>query len=174
MARSAQQRAGDRAEVELFGGGLVVRVTDDQKNVLPGFIADGRPCAVGAEGSRYAIQIENRTDFSFEIVTSVDGLSVIDGRPASFESRGYVLRPRRDLWIEGFRTSDRNVAAFRFGKVSQAYSVQMGHGDSNVGVIGVAAFEEKGTQPTYAPDEVTRRQQANPFPGPYAPRPSGR
>lgn len=174
VTRKAQQRSGNRAEVEIFGGGLVVRLGDGRGNVLPGFIADGRPYAIGSEGQRYAIQVENRTDYSFEIVASVDGLGVVNGRPASFNDRGYILRPHQDLWIEGFRTSDDKVAAFRFGKVGQSYSVEMGHGDANVGVVGVAFFEERGTKPVYTPEELRRREDANPFPGQYAPRPLGR
>jgi hypothetical protein len=171
VTRKAQQRSGNRAEVELFGGGLVVRIGDGRGNVLPGFIADGKPYAIGSEGQRYAIQVENRTDYSFEILASVDGLGVVNGRPASFNDRGYILRPHQDLWIDGFRTSDDKVAAFRFGKVDQSYSVEMGHGDANVGVVGVAFFEERGTRPLYTPQELRRREDANPFPGQYAPRP---
>jgi hypothetical protein len=174
MAQNASSRSGDRAEVELFNGGLVVGVTDEWFQVLPGFVADARPYAIGEANARYAIRIANRSDFSFEVVASVDGLNVIDGRPASPERRGYVLAARDTMTIEGFRTSESTLAAFRFGRVSESYSVQMGHGDRNVGVIGVAFFQEKGQSPAYPSEDTRLRRDADPFPGEYAPRPKGR
>ena len=174
MARSARQRTGDRAQTELFNGGLVVSLVDEHTEVLPGFTADSRLCAIGEANTRYAISIQNRSDFGFEVVASVDGLGVIDGRPAAYAQRGYILYAHQDMLIEGFRTGEQTIAAFRFGKVSQSYSVQMGRGDRNVGVIGVAFFHERGQRPTYTPGDTQLRQDANPFPGEYAPRPKGR
>jgi hypothetical protein len=174
MARQAADRAGSRAEVELMNGGLVVAVTDEWFQVLPGFVADARPYAIGEANARYAIRVLNRSDFAFEVVASVDGLDVINGQPASLERRGYVVAPRDNLTIEGFRTSEAMIAAFRFGKVSESYSAQMGHGDRNVGVIGVAFFQARGTTPSYPSEDARLRQNANPFPGQYAPKPPGR
>jgi hypothetical protein len=174
MAQSAKQRSGDRAEVELFHGGLVVSLVNAQNQPLPGFIADDRPLAIGEPNARYAIHIVNKSDYAFEVVASVDGLSVIDGRPASFERRGYLMPAHEDLMIEGYRTSEQTIAAFRFGKVEQSYSVATGQGDRNVGVIGVAFFHEKGKRPEYRSDDTVLRQNANPFPGTYSPRPPER
>lgn len=174
MTQSARNRSGDRAEIELFNGGLAVGITDEWFSVLRGFIADARPYAIGEANARYAIRIVNRTDVAFEIVASVDGLSVIDGRPASLERRGYIIAPRDSMTIEGYRTSESTIAAFRFGKVSEAYSAQMGHGDRNVGVIGIAFFQERGKVPVFPVEDTRLRQDANPFPGEYAPRPKGR
>ncbi len=33
-----------------------------------------------------------------EVVLSVDGLDVIDGRPASFRKRGYIILSRTAAW----------------------------------------------------------------------------
>ncbi|HMA91870.1 MAG TPA: hypothetical protein VKP30_04245 [Polyangiaceae bacterium] len=174
LAAQASSRSGNRAEAELFNGGLVVGVTDEWFQVLRGFVADARTYAVGEANARYAIRIINRSDFAFEVVASVDGLDVIAGRPASFDRRGYVLAAHDTMMIEGFRTSDSSLAAFRFGKVSESYSAQMGHGERNVGVIGVAFFHERGKAPEYPTQDTRLRQDANPFPGEYAPRPPGR
>ncbi len=174
VAGAAQEHLGGQAKVALFNGGLLVSLVDEQARVLPGFMAKDRLHAVGEANARYAIHIENMSAFAFEIVASVDGLSVTDGRPASVERRGYILKAHDDLLIEGFRTSREKVAAFRFGKVSQSYSVEMGHGDRNVGVIGVAFFEEQGQKPVYSPEDTRLRETADPFPGEYAPRPKGR
>jgi hypothetical protein len=174
MAQRSQRRTGERAEFELFDGGLVASLVDQYGRLLPGFVADDKPYAIGEAGTRYAIKLQNRSDFVFEVVASVDGLSVIDGSPASFDRRGYILAAHDEVLIEGFRTSEQTVAVFRFGKVSQSYSVEMGYGNKNVGVIGIAFFEEKGTRPVYPSQDTRLRQDANPFPGEYAPRPRGR
>ncbi len=56
---------------------------------------------VGEEGRRYSIVVRNRSEFHMEVVLSVDGLDVIDGRPASFRKRGYLIRPNGRLAVEG-------------------------------------------------------------------------
>lgn len=174
LVNHAATRSGNRAERELLNGGLVVGITDEWFQVLPGFTADNRCYAIGEANARYAIRITNRTDFAFEVVASVDGLHVIDGRPASYDRRGYVLGPRDTMTIEGFRTSEATIAAFRFGKVSESYAVQMGQSDRNVGVIGVAFFQERGRTPVYPSEDSRLRRDADPFPGEYAPRPKAR
>ena len=87
--------------------------------------------------------IRNATDARFEIVASVDGLDVVDGQPADPDRRGYLVEPHGVLSIDGFRTSDEAVAAFRFGRVADSYAAQTGS-DRNVGVIGLAIFAERG------------------------------
>jgi hypothetical protein len=61
------------------------------------------------------------------------------------------------------------VAAFRFGSVKSSYAEQK-HGDSrNVGVIGVALFNEQGTNPSSWPiGDSGQRLNADPFPGRFA------
>jgi hypothetical protein len=116
--------------------------------------------------------LRNLTPNRLECVVSVDGLDVLDGQPAAFAKRGYLVDPHGELEIDGFRQSMDTVAAFRFGSVRGSYA-SLKHGDSrNVGVIGVALFHERGTTP-WTPDEVRRRQDANPFPGQFA-TPPGR
>ena len=74
-----------------------------------------------------------------QIVLSVDGLDVLDGRPASFRKRGYILNPRQKLVVEGFRQSTEAVAAFRFGPVRESYAAEKYHNTRNVEVIGIAS-----------------------------------
>jgi len=87
------------------------------------------------EQCREIIALEDRLrelDSMLEAVATVDGLDVSSGRPGSFDRRGYVLDPRETLRIEGFRRSMEEVAAFRFGAVSDSYAAEMGD-DRNVG-----------------------------------------
>jgi hypothetical protein len=148
-------------EVDAGDGALSVAVVDDGGQPLPGFTAGGRTLVVGDDGERYRIVVRNATDARFEIVASVDGLDVIDGRPADPARRGYLVDPHGVLSIDGFRTSDDAVAAFRFGRVADSYAAQTG-GDRNVGVIGLAIFAERGARWTRG--ELRRRDTADPFP----------
>jgi hypothetical protein len=155
-------------------GNITVALESPDGRVLVGRRANGRTYVVGRQGDRYNIVIRNNTGGRFEIVASVDGLDVIDGRPASTSKRGYLLPPHGKLVIDGFRRSDSTVAAFRFGKVKDSYAART-TGGRNVGVIGVAFFGERGTE--WTTDELRRRETADPFPVDtrYAqPPPSGR
>lgn len=148
-------------EVPAGDGSLSVSLIDDAGHTLPGFTANGRSLVVGDDGARYRIVVRNDTPARFEVVTSVDGLDVIDGRPADPSRRGYIVAPHDVLVIEGFRTSDDAVAAFRFGRVGASYAAQT-TGDRHVGVIGLALFAERGA--VWTPAELARRDSADPFP----------
>ena len=148
-------------EVYAGDGSISVALVDEYGRTLPGYHANGRALVVGNDGARYRIIVRNGTTARFEVVTSVDGLDVIDGSPADPNRRGYIVDPHGTLEIDGFRTSDSSVAAFRFGKVADSYAAQTS-GDRNVGVIGFAIFAERGA--VWTPAELQRRDTANPFP----------
>jgi hypothetical protein len=148
-------------EVYAGDGSLAVALVDDSGRTLPGLQADGRTLIVGADGQRYKIIVRNATTARFEVVASVDGLDVIDGKPADPNRRGYIVDPHDTLVIDGFRTSDANVAAFRFGRVADSYAARTS-GDRNVGVVGLAIFSERGA--VWSPAELHKRDTANPFP----------
>jgi hypothetical protein len=148
-------------EVFAGDGSISVALVDDSGRTLAGYHANGRALIVGNDGDRYHIAIRNGTTARFEIVASVDGLDVIDGKPADPNRRGYIVDPHGTLVIDGFRTSDSSVAAFRFGRVEDSYAAQTS-GDRNVGVIGLAIFSERGA--VWSPAELQRRDTANPFP----------
>ncbi len=160
-------------------GGVVVRVVDENGSPLPAYRVEDRVLLVGEAGQRYSIEIENRTGQRFEVVTSVDGLDVIDGRPAGLGKRGYLAAPHATLRIDGYRRSMSEIAAFRFGSVRDSYASQTAEfGDRHVGVIGVALFMERGaawplpdSNPPELDDEARRREAADPFPGRFAPPP---
>jgi len=151
-----QPAAGDLVEWGVKGG----------IGFLPSYKESGygRRLVAGQHDSTYSIVVKNRCKSALEIVASVDGLDVQDGQPASFSKRGYVIEPGKTLEIEGFRTSYSRVAAFKFSSVSNSYA-NMRHGNTrNVGVIGIAVFTQKNVNPwTWMPDEVNRRDTAQPF-----------
>lgn len=115
MNRDSAMGLPSRAGFELGGGALSVRLSDGSGSPLPTYGLGARNYVVGDDGNRYVIQIQNHTGQRFETVVSVDGLDVIDGQPASFEKRGYLIGPWASLEIDGFRRSMDQVAAFRFG-----------------------------------------------------------
>jgi len=154
-------------------GAITIRVVDDRGAPLPTFATGGRSYVMGRDGARYAIRIENQTGARFEAVATVDGLDVIDGQPGSFEKRGYLVAPWSTVEIDGFRRSEEQVAAFRFGKVRDSYAAKRGN-DRNVGVIGVAVFQERGSSAPWSPRELERRGGADAFPGRFAPPPMDR
>jgi hypothetical protein len=143
---------------------VTIELRDQSGRMLPGLIVGDRWFVVGEEGRRYSIVVRNRSDFRLEIVLSVDGL---DGRPASFRKRGYIVNSHRKLVVEGFRQSTDAVAAFRFGPARESYAAEKYHNTRNVGVIGIALFNEVGSDP-WTSEEVRRRLKANPFPGRFA------
>ncbi len=146
---------------------VTVELRDGSGRLLPGLVVGDRWFVIGKEGRRYSVEVRNRTNWPLEVVLSVDGLDVIDGRAASFGKRGYVVQPRAHLLVEGFRQSAEAVAAFRFGPVRESYANEKYQNTRNVGVIGIALFNEAGTDP-WSWEEVQRRLRANPFPGQFA------
>lgn len=139
-----------------------------------GFETKGRRFAIGERGERYEIILKNDARRPVEVVLSVDGLDVMDGKAASLQKRGYVLAPFETLAVDGFRTSNTTVAAFRFGSVFDSYGRRR-HGDAiNAGVIGIAVFEETrrrdaGAQRDSGPHAWRRvGSRPSPFGQPYA------
>lgn len=109
---------------------------------LPTYQRGARHYVLGMTEGRYIIRVTNPTAARIEAVVSVDGLDVIDGLAANFRTkRGYVVPPYGEVRIEGFRTSASQVAAFRFSSVPRSYAGRKGV-PRNIGVIGVAIFEE--------------------------------
>jgi hypothetical protein len=159
----------DASRVRAFStgqGAISLRVLDDDGDPLPSLEIGGHNFVIGDDGDRYVIQIRNNTAGRIEAVATVDGLDVIDGRPGSFGKRGYLIQPFSSVEIDGFRQSTDSVAAFRFGKVSESYAASKG-AERNVGVIGVAFFNEEGSEP-WSTQEVHRRLDADPFPNRFA------
>jgi hypothetical protein len=176
-------RAGIQAMVDQWGGSPVhqtvvpvwqgyldVALKGEGGEFLAGMNANGRSYVTGEAGRRYTIVVRNHSPGRVEVLATVDGLDVIDGKPGAFNKRGYLLDPHGTLEIEGFRQSESQVAAFRFGAVSQSYADRKTGDSRNVGVIGVAFFYEQGDSPSNwnAAGDALRRQQANPFPQQYA------
>jgi len=123
-------------------GPYSLQVVGEDGSPLPCFSVRGRTYVLGELGQRYTLRIRNESRRRIEVVGSVDGRDVVDGRPASLEKRGYLVEARGELTIDGFRLSREAVAAFRFSSVGRSYAARMGDA-RDVGVIGLAVFPEK-------------------------------
>jgi hypothetical protein len=123
-----------------------VQILREDGEALPTYALKDRFYVQGSANERYVIRITNPTARRIEAVASVDGLDVIDGENGDLRKRGYVVPPYGETRIEGFRTSQADVATFRFSSVSGSYAGQKGKA-RNVGVIAVALFEEQAADP---------------------------
>ncbi|BDS06185.1 hypothetical protein NT6N_12250 [Oceaniferula spumae] len=145
-------------------GGLVEWGVKGGWSMLKNYNSGSRRYVVGRKGSNYSLLVKNLSHSALEIVLSVDGLDVMDGRPASFGKRGYIIQPGKTLTVQGFRTSESAVASFKFSSVSGSYANQRHGKTRNVGVIGMAVFTRKGVDPwKWSRAAVGQRHGASPF-----------
>lgn len=109
---------------------------------LPIFQLNGESFVPAPKGKEYTLRLFNWRPIRCLGVISVDGINVVDGKQADQQGNGYVVPPRSSVEIRGYLRDRNEAAAFTFSDVGGSYSSQMGHGESNVGVIGCAVFEE--------------------------------
>ncbi len=131
-------------ETPYVKGRLVQVDVYDRANgtALPVYSRNGRSYIVGTPGHEYAVRIRNCTDGRVLVATSVDGVNVVSGETASPSQTGYVLDPWGSVEITGWRKSMDRTAAFYFTDLGDSYAARTGR-PMNVGVIGVAVFQEK-------------------------------
>jgi hypothetical protein len=106
----------------------------------------------GRKGSTYELYFKNNTNNRLEVVFSVDGLSVIDGKTASDKSTGYIVDRYSSITVPGWKIDSRKAAQFQFQPqndksnttyvellAEEGFEVDTG----NQGVIGCMVFMEK-------------------------------
>lgn len=106
----------------------------------------GKLYVAGQPGARYSLRLTNNSGGRLLAVVSVDGVNVVTGETAAYNQRGYVLAPHQTHDINGWRSSDQEIAAFNFAPLAGSYAARTGRPD-DVGVIGVAAFREREAAP---------------------------
>src|SRR5579872_982020 len=123
---------------------------------------DGRLFVAGAPGDRYGLRVTNHTDGRVLVVMSVDGVNILSGETAGYDQRGYIFGPHESYDLNGWRKSLAEVADFTFTRLPHSYAALTGR-PANVGVIGIAVFNEKVAEPVAAepapappPDESYR------------------
>jgi len=135
-----------KARASSQSGPYSMELIGEDGRTLPTFQKDGRTYVLGARGDRYSVRIRNQSGSRVEFVTSVDGRDVLDGNPANWTKRGYIVNPWDQVVIDGFRLDQNRVAAFRFSSVRDSYAARMGNA-RDVGVVGVAVFTERRQPP---------------------------
>lgn len=106
------------------------------------YLFEGKTYIEGRDKTEFSLRLKNNSSSRVLMVPTVDGLSILDGKLASYLSRGYVLAPYSAGAIDGWRTSLSEVSKFVFGAAGESYAEKLGKG-GNQGVIGVAVFEQK-------------------------------
>lgn len=100
----------------------------------------------GREGSNFTLRIRNGSSRRVLAVISVDGLSVLDGKPAGIKSGGFILDPYGSIEVPGWMLNSQEAAKFFFAgrteKGDASYVAQIGGDTANKGVIGVIFLGE--------------------------------
>lgn len=110
---------------------------------------NGKVFVEAKQGSEYSIEIKNNAWKRILAVCSVDGLDILNGKPAVENGAGYVISGLNSSKFDGFRVSDEKVAKFVFDYKGSSYAASKGDGsERNVGVVGIRLFEEKFVPPT--------------------------
>lgn len=115
---------------------------------LKEYAYDSKLFVEGRKGTTFSLRIRNNSYQRKLFVPSVDGLSVMDGKPASHSSNGYIVPAHGAITIDGWRKSDDAVASFYFTGSDDSYGARIGKG-GNLGVVGVVVFDEKEKPNTY-------------------------
>lgn len=113
--------------------------------------ADGALFVAGIPGQPYALRVRNLTGGRIEVITSVDGRNALkDERADQFANGGLVVPARGFYDFTGFRLDDGAVREFVFGspgRLERTVAVQAAGSTANVGVLGFAAYRERGYRP---------------------------
>lgn len=113
------------------------------ERLVPEIAELGHGWVVAERGRAFSLLLTNDGDSPVLAVPSVDGLSVMDGEPASYRSGGYIIGAHSQVTVPGWRLNDAAVARFEFGTAAEGYARQMDRSTQNVGVIAAAFFDEK-------------------------------
>ena len=107
------------------------------------YTKDGNTYVEGRKNSEYTIRVRNHTGDRIVVVPTVDGLSIINGKPGNYDSPGHILSAYETYEFTGWRINQEQTKKFIFTKHNKSYSEKTGQGTSNLGVIGLVAFKEQ-------------------------------
>ena len=125
----------------------------DRGDWLPEMRHRGQDWIAGEPGHRYSVRLTNTSSERVLVVLSVDGVNAVTGETAHPSQAGYVLAPWQSTEINGWRKSLDDVAQFVFTDLPDSYAARTGRPD-NVGVIGIAVFEEARPIRYYEPAPI--------------------
>lgn len=134
-------------------------VDRDAYDALPQYRSRGQVWVPGTPGHRYSVRLTNRSPARVLVVLSVDGVNAVSGQTADGNQAGYVLEPYATTEVAGWRKSMRDVAQFYFADFGDSYAARTGR-PRNVGVIGIAVFDEARRMPPPPPVYYPERREA--------------
>jgi hypothetical protein len=137
--------------------GYEFNVCIDDKNVKEYEGRDGARYIEGRRGSEFTLKFRNKTSDRVLVVMSIDGLSVMDGKPAGKNSGGYICGSWETIEIPGWKLDSNKVAKFEFqpqgDRKSKTYVEELAAegfdvDTANQGVIGIMVFREMPLPPS--------------------------
>lgn len=134
------------------------------------FNHDGKVYAEVPESGDFQVRLTNDSSRRRMAVVSVDGRNVVDGTEAGYDGSGYVLDPWQSVTIPGWLRSNQTCARFTLVTSEESYAAKMGAGTKNVGVVGVAVFDEKPKPVMFQPPPIIIREEHHhhwPKPSPF-------
>ena len=114
----------------------------------------GRTYIEGRKGTEYTLQFQNTENKRVLVIPSVDGLSVVDGKPAGRKSAGFIVEGRSSIDIPGWVVDNGTAAQFVFWPqdargeatyVEELYKSGATVDVGNQGLIGFLVLEEHFT-----------------------------
>ena len=94
------------------------------------------------DGTEFSIEVKNHATGRVLSVVSVDGLDILEGKPATKDSGGYIVKGGAAETFSGWRKSDTEVGAFKFTAKEKSYATEKGKGENN-GIIAIKLFAER-------------------------------
>lgn len=112
-----------------------------------------RPYVIATPGESYVVKVTNSLgNRQIEVLLSVDGRDTQSAERASLQRNSGVLVPGgRSRTLDGWRQDKDTTHGFVFASVPLSVASQIGDAESNIGVIGVAAYREESKYPMYRP-----------------------
>jgi hypothetical protein len=156
-------------------GNLVdVRIVSDGGSECPMYRTNPRLPQAGSffyleavKGTRYSIQVTNRSGGRIGVVIAVDGRNIISGKKSDLKrnEQMYIVGPYESNTFEGWRTGMDRTNRFYFTEASDSYAERVFADASAMGTIALVVFREK------LPEKQLRTQEGPA--GATAPRASG-
>jgi hypothetical protein len=112
------------------------------RNPADEYFHNGAIWIEGREGNSYTIDLTNRSNHRALFILSVDGLDVLEGKPAGLDSQGYVIPAGQTISVPGWKVNDQQAAEFFFSRSRESYVNSIGGSTTNTGVIGAMVFSE--------------------------------
>lgn len=96
----------------------------------------------GRDSSVYSLRFTNHTNRRVLAIFGVDGLCIQTGKPAGYDSPGYVIEAGKTIDVPGWSIDKSTAAEFYFSRKDDSYVNKIGGNAANAGVIGCMVFEE--------------------------------